>query len=157
MQEKSTGDLRRELMEQDSIDTYIKENQTLFTDKSVAELLTELYEQKDLTKAELARRASMSEVYLHQVFSGRRNPSRDRLLCLCIGLGATLEETQELLKRASYAQLYPKPSGTRSSSTDCCIRRNSTTSTTRCFPKTKRRFFETAVTSDGRRARGKIP
>lgn len=108
MEEKSTGDLRRELMEQDSIDTYIKENQTLFTDKSVAELLTELYEKKDLTKAELARRASMSEVYLHQVFSGRRNPSRDRLLCLCIGLGATLEETQELLKRASYAQLYPK-------------------------------------------------
>lgn len=40
MEEKSTGDLRRELMEQDSIDTYIKENQTLFTDKSVAELLT---------------------------------------------------------------------------------------------------------------------
>ena len=94
MEEKSTGDLRRELMEQDSIDTYIKANQTLFTDKSVAELLTELYEQKDLTKAELARRASMSEVYLHQVFSGRRNPSRDRLLCLCVGLGATLEETQ---------------------------------------------------------------
>lgn len=40
MEEKSTGDLRRELMEQDSIDTYIKANQTLFTDKSVAELLT---------------------------------------------------------------------------------------------------------------------
>ena len=50
----------------------------------------------------------MSEVYLHQVFSGRRKPSRDRLLCLCIGLEATLEETQQLLKRATYAQLYPK-------------------------------------------------
>ena len=147
MQEKSTGDLRRELMEQDSIDTYIKENQTLFTDKSVAELLTELYEKKDLTKAELARRASMSEVYLHQVFSGRRNPSRDRLLCLCIGLGAALE----FLEKTGADTIR------RSSSTDCCIRRNSTTSTTRCFPKTKRRFFETAVTSDGRRARGKIP
>ena len=108
MEEKSTGDLRRELMEQDSIDTYIKANQTLFTDKSVAELLTELYEQKDLTKAELARRASMSEVYLHQVFSGRRNPSRDRLLCLCIGLGCSLEETQRLLQQATCAQLYPR-------------------------------------------------
>ena len=50
----------------------------------------------------------MSEVYLHQVFSGRRNPSRDRLLCLCIGLEATLEETQCLLKQSAYAQLYPK-------------------------------------------------
>lgn len=108
MEEKNTGDLRRELMEQDSIDTYIKDNAAAFMDKTVAELLAALYDQKSLSKAELARRASMSEVYLHQVFSGRRNPSRDRLLCLCIGLGATLEETQTLLKQASYAQLYPK-------------------------------------------------
>ena len=50
----------------------------------------------------------MSEIYLHQVFSGRRNPSRDRLLCLCIGLGCSLEETQRLLQQASYAQLYPR-------------------------------------------------
>ena len=60
------------------------------------------------SKAALARKAGMSEVYLHQVFAGRRNPSRDRLLCLCVGLGVTLEETQRLLKQASYAQLYPK-------------------------------------------------
>ena len=74
----------------------------------LAALLTELYEKKSLTKAALARQAGMSEVYLHQVFAGRRNPSRDRLLCLCIGLEATLEETQELLKQCGFAQLYPK-------------------------------------------------
>ena len=50
----------------------------------------------------------MSEVYLHQVFAGRRKPSRDRLICLCIGLGATLEETQKLLERAACARLYPR-------------------------------------------------
>ena len=50
----------------------------------------------------------MSEVYLHQVFAGRRNPSRSRILCLCFGLGATLEETQELLKQSGFAQLNPK-------------------------------------------------
>jgi len=50
----------------------------------------------------------MSEVYLHQVFSGRRKPSRDRLLCLCAGLEAGLEDIQRLLKQAGYAPLYPK-------------------------------------------------
>lgn len=50
----------------------------------------------------------MSEVYLHQVLSGRRNPSRDRLLCLCLVLGTELEETQTLLQSAGYARLYPK-------------------------------------------------
>ena len=70
--------------------------------------LTRLYETKDLTKAELARRSGISEVYLHQVFSGRRTPSRDRLLCLCIGLHTSLEEAQSLLVQAHHAPLYPR-------------------------------------------------
>jgi len=36
------------------------------------------------------------------------NPSRNRLLCLCYGLEATVDETQELLKLCGMAQLYPK-------------------------------------------------
>ena len=108
MQNKPTDDLQKELMDEPSFDSYIKENEAYFTNQSIAELLSALYQQKDLSKAALARRAGMSEVYLHQVFAGRRNPSRDRLLCLCVGLDATLEETQRLLKQASYAQLYPK-------------------------------------------------
>ena len=108
MRRKNTDDLNQELMSAPDIDSYIKNNQTSFAERSVTELLASFYERQGLSKAELARRSCMSEVYLHQVFSGRRNPSRDRLLCICIGLGATLEETQTLLKRASYAQLYPK-------------------------------------------------
>lgn len=29
-------------------------------------------------------------------------------MCICVGLGATLEETQVFLKHAGYAQLYPR-------------------------------------------------
>ena len=98
MQNKPTDDLQNELMSEPSFDSYMNENRPFFSQQSVAELLTALYEQQDISKAALARKAGMSEVYLHQVFAGRRNPSRDRLLCLCVGLGVTLEETQ----------LYPK-------------------------------------------------
>ncbi|MBT9683779.1 helix-turn-helix domain-containing protein [Pseudoflavonifractor sp. MCC625] len=108
VKEKTTDDLRQELMTQPDIDSYIKENQEFFCDWSVSELLGQLYEKSGLSKAGLARKAGMSEVYLHQIFSGRRKPSRDRLLCLCIGLDATLDETQRLLKQAAYAQVYPK-------------------------------------------------
>ena len=108
MKEKSTDNLLQELMSAPNLDTYIKENSSYFSDQSVAGLLTALYDRKSISKATLARQSGMSEVYLHQVFSGRRNPSRDRLICLCIGLGITLEETQHLLAQASYAQLYPK-------------------------------------------------
>lgn len=91
-----------------NIDSYIKANEPFFSDESVQTLLAALYEKRSVTKAALARQSGMSEVYLHQVFSGRRNPSRDRLLCLCIGLEATLDETQRLLKQGTYAQLYPR-------------------------------------------------
>ena len=108
MQDKTTGDLKREMGEQPNLDAYLRENGSQFVDRSIGDLLDALYETKAVSKASLARRAGMSEVYLHQVFSGRRKPSRDRLLCICTGLGATLEETQRLLKRAAYAALYPR-------------------------------------------------
>ena len=109
MERKSTGQLNQELMQASSLGEYVSENRDAFSEQAVSQLLSELYEKKSISQAALARRAGMSEVYLHQVFSGRRSPSRDRLLCLCLGLEATLEETQELLRQAGFAQPYPRP------------------------------------------------
>ena len=108
MKDKTTDDLSQALMAESNIDSYLRENQPFFAGQSIAELLAVYYERTDLSKAALARKAGMSEVYLHQVFAGRRKPSRDRLLCLCVGLETSLEEAQQLLKLASYAPLYPR-------------------------------------------------
>lgn len=108
MKKSSTLDLSRGLMSEPNLDAYLAQNQSDFSDEDMTGFLNRLYQRIAVSKATLARQAGMSEVYLHQVFSGRRRPSRDRLLCLCIGLEATLEETQCLLKQSAYAQLYPK-------------------------------------------------
>ena len=108
MREKTTDDLTQELMEQADLDRYITENEAYFAEMDLISVLTRLYKKCGLSKAELARRAGMSEVYLYQVFSGRRRPSRDRLLCLCFGLGAGLEEAYLLLKGMGYAPVYPR-------------------------------------------------
>ena len=108
MENKTTGDLTSELMSHASLDAYLKENRSFFTNRTVVDTLAALCGKHPISKNALARKAGMSEVYLHQILSGRRNPSRDRLLCLCIALEATLEETQTLLQCASYAPLYPK-------------------------------------------------
>ena len=106
MRQKSPDELSQELMSQPNLDQYITENEAYFADTDISAFLAGIYEKCGLSKAALARRSGMSEVYLHQVFSGRRKPSRDRLLCLCIGMKATLEETQELLKQVGYAPVY---------------------------------------------------
>ena len=104
MDKKNTDGLQQELMDSTDLSQFLSRNQ----DKSVAELLNHLFEKKSISKAALAKQAGMSEIYLHQIFAGRRTPSRNRLLCLCYGLEASIEETQELLRLCGMAELYPK-------------------------------------------------
>lgn len=108
MEKKNTDGLQQELMDSPDLEQFLSQNQEQFVNKSVSELLNHLFEKKYISKAALAKQSGMSEIYLHQIFAGRRNPSRNRLLCLCYGLGASVEETQELLKLCRMAQLYPK-------------------------------------------------
>ena len=108
MKKKNTDGLQQELMDSPDLTLFLSQNQEPFVNKSVSELLNHLFEEKNISKAALAKKAGMSEIYLHQIFAGRRNPSRNRLLCLCYGLEASVEETQELLKLCGMAQLYPK-------------------------------------------------
>ena len=105
---KNTDDLRAELMEAPDLKEFLSENRDSFTARSASELLKRLFLKTDLSKAELARRSGVSTVYLHQMFAGRRNPSRDRLICLAVGLSASLEDAQELLRRCGFAPLYPR-------------------------------------------------
>ena len=90
MEKKNTDGLQQELMDSPDLEQFLSQNQEQFVNKSVSELLNHLFEKKYISKAALAKQSGMSEIYLHQIFAGRRNPSRNRLLCLCYGLGAPI-------------------------------------------------------------------
>ncbi len=108
MERKITDDLQKELMGSNSLNEFLSANSDEFNSGGVQRLLTRLFEKRGITKSALAKQSGMSEIYVHQIFAGRRNPSRSRLICLCFGLGATLDETQELLRLAGLAPLYPR-------------------------------------------------
>ena len=100
--------MNTELKKAKSLETFLKENEQFFSSKDFSNLLDEQIRNKKMNKADLAKAAGMSEVYLHQLLSGRRSPSRTRLICICVGLQLTLEETQKLLFHAGIGQLYVK-------------------------------------------------
>lgn len=106
MNQKNTDDLRQELMHSPNLDEFLSDNRKNFSNESVPEVLNRILQSKNISKSVLAKQSGISEVYLHQIFAGKRNPSRNRLLCLCYGLGASIDETQELLKLCGVAQLY---------------------------------------------------
>lgn len=108
MNEKNTDTLQQELMSTNNLDRFLTENDASFRDVPLQEAIQRIFDEKRMSKAQLAKQSGISEVYLHQLFSGRRFPSRSRLLCLCFGLGATVDEAQSLLQQARHAPLYSR-------------------------------------------------
>ncbi len=105
---KDTSKIVEELGLCDDFTTFYDENKEYMVDRSLAQMLTDLLNEKGLHKAAVIRAAELSEVYAYQIFSGIRIPERKKLLCLAVGMGLNLDETQTLLKCAGYSPLYVK-------------------------------------------------
>lgn len=105
---KNTDELLKELTKADNIDDFLTENKDSFTDVSLSEYLTALLKEKGLIKAEVIKKSELSDIYAYQIFSGVKQPTRDKVLCIAFGMGLTVAETQQLLKSCGLPFLYAK-------------------------------------------------
>lgn len=106
--EKDTSQIVEELGLCPDFKTFYQENNDYMVTSTLAELLEQLLIDKGLKKAQAIKNAELSEVYGYQIFSGIRVPERKKLLCLAVGMGLNIDDTQQLLKCAGYPQLYVK-------------------------------------------------
>ena len=105
---KDTSEIVKELGLYQDFQTFYNENKEHMVFDTLAELLAELLQRKGLKKSHVIKNAELSEIYGYQIFSGVRVPERNKLLCLAVGMGLTIDEVQQLLKCAGYSQLYVK-------------------------------------------------
>ena len=105
---KDTSKIVEELGLCPDFNTFYQENKDYMINSTLSELLGQLLASKGLKKAQVIKRAELSEVYGYQIFSGLRMPERKKLLCLAVGMGLNIDEAQQLLKCAGYPQLYVK-------------------------------------------------
>ena len=103
---KVTGDLLAELSASADLTKYLSDNRSEIISGEICDLIEKIRQTNKISKAELARKAGISEFYLYQLLKGSRKPSRDTLLAMCLGLGCTQEQTEDLLKYGGYSQLY---------------------------------------------------
>lgn len=108
MQKKTTSKLEAELRKYNTLDHFLEENKQELASENLSAQLQNLIAAKNMSRAEVVRESNLNEVYAYQIISGVRRPSRDKLLCLCFAMKATLEETQSLLKRNGFAPLYAR-------------------------------------------------
>ncbi len=105
---KTTDELMNELKSEKNIGKFTIENEKTFMDKPLTEYLEFLLQKYNMKKADVIKRASLAAVYGYQIFDGKKEPKRDKVIQLAFGFGLTLEETQRLLKCAGHSELYPK-------------------------------------------------
>lgn len=108
MKKKPTNELMDALNQSSSIHNFIKQEQDFLIDSSLSEFLNQLIKEKSLVKSSVIKKSNMHEIYGYQIFSGKRVPSRNKLIALSFGMELSLDETQTLLKYAGFAPLYPK-------------------------------------------------
>lgn len=106
--QKDTSEIVKELGLFPDFQTFYDENKEYMISTDLHNLLAELLNRKGLKKSQVIKNAELSEIYGYQIFSGVRVPERKKLLCLAIGMGLNIEQTQDLLKCAGYAPLYVK-------------------------------------------------
>jgi transcriptional regulator with XRE-family HTH domain len=104
----STEILKNRLLQSENIEDFIEAHHKNLSANTFKDYIYALIEHKGLKISEALGMAQMSESYGYQLFNGKRQPSRDKVIQLALGLGLSLSETNRLLKLAGKSELYVK-------------------------------------------------
>ncbi|MDE7131332.1 MAG: helix-turn-helix domain-containing protein [Lachnospiraceae bacterium] len=85
---------------------YLKKNKESMIPHNLPIHLDMLLAKKGISKPEVVRDSHLDRKYIYQIFSGEKNPSRDKLIALAFGLHLSDEETQTMLKVSGNRELY---------------------------------------------------
>lgn len=104
--EKSTEELINELQEAEDFFEFAKENEMELESLSLTEQLAQFLKKYQKPKKEVIKDAGLDITYGYQIFDGRKNPRRDKLLQLAFGFPLTIEETNQLFRAGGMNSLY---------------------------------------------------
>lgn len=108
--EDNTSELLKKLNRVDTtlnLDNYLEQIDGTYTG-SLGEYLMEQMKTRGLEKADLYKLSKIERTYCYQILEGKRNPSRDKIVCIALALKLNLIETQRALEIAKAGVLYAK-------------------------------------------------
>jgi transcriptional regulator with XRE-family HTH domain len=103
-----TSTLLRRLFKASDLDTYLLNNKDDVRVPSFVEHINELCEEKGMVREHVIKRSGIERSFGYQLLRGARQPSRDNVIRLAVGLLLSVDEAQELLRIARKSVLYPK-------------------------------------------------
>jgi hypothetical protein len=108
MVSKETRQLYDEVLFSDDIFKFVDENEAEQNIPIFHEHLEKMLIIKGKKKTDVLAKACLNPIYGYHIFSGLKNPSRDKVLQLAFGFQLDVSETQSLLKIARQPVLYAR-------------------------------------------------
>lgn len=105
---KRTEELIHEIHQSGDIFTYLANNHDQLLSLSAHEFLSQMREQKGLSRREIVKACGFDQVYAYQILAGIKNGGRDKLLCLALAMHLDEWQTGTLLYLSGEARLYAR-------------------------------------------------
>lgn len=106
MNEPLTDELLAELRESPDPAKFTAENN--ISHRSLPEYLQQLLDEKGLKRPKVIAEAGLNATYGYDIFTGKKHPSREKVLPLIFALKCTLREANRMLQAAGVNELYVK-------------------------------------------------
>ncbi|MBQ7488792.1 MAG: hypothetical protein IJT77_14980 [Clostridia bacterium] len=103
-----TEELMDRLFEEQNLRRFFSQEAENLILPTFSEYLQAMCRQRIEVPEHIISRANIDKSYGHQLFSGRRNPSRDTVIQLAFGFGMDVGDAQEMLRIARKSPLYPR-------------------------------------------------
>ena len=104
----STDELLKLLFKERSLKHFLQRNESAYLNTAFSDYLTAWCQAHQQVPEHLIRRANLEKSFGHQLFNGKRKPSRDTVIQLAFAMNADVSEAQEMLKIARKSLLYPR-------------------------------------------------
>lgn len=105
--DKTTSQLLNSLTESSDIIDFLNKNEKELLNETLPQCLSRMLAEKNLSVAYVAEKSSRGD-YAYKIFNGNKNPTRDVLISIAVGMGLSLSETQLALRLAKLSYLDPR-------------------------------------------------
>lgn len=76
--------------------------------KSFAEYFNSYVAKSNLLIIDVVKKSGINQNYVYQILNGKKNPSRDKIIALCIASNMSFKDTNRALEINKFSPLYPK-------------------------------------------------
>ena len=99
--------LHKQIKGAGSFSEFWEQHKKQIVHQPLSEYLCQLLDERGMKRSDVVVRTGLDKAYVYQIFAGKKNPSRNKLITIAFGMGFSEDETQQMLQLSGHRELWP--------------------------------------------------